>query len=104
MKRRDFIKNSLFAAAGLAVLGGCKKESKTRAQGGKVLTRRLLGLSAPLLSMGCMRLPTAGGQIDAAEVERMVDYAITHGVNYFDTAYMYHGGNSETAIGNALSN
>ncbi len=55
------------------------------------------------LGFGCMRLPlTADKAIDEAELGRMVDYAIENGVNYFDTAYPYHGGLSEIAIGRAL--
>ena len=50
------------------------------------------------LGFGCMRLPlTADKAIDQAELERMVDYAIANGVNYFDTAYPYHGGHSAIA-------
>ena len=57
-----------------------------------------LQLSA--LGFGAMRLPVlANGEIDAAELDRMVDAAIASGINYFDTAYPYHGGKSETAIG-----
>ena len=56
-----------------------------------------LQLSA--LGFGAMRLPVlTNGEIDAAELDRMVDAAIASGINYFDTAYPYHGGNSETAI------
>ena len=56
------------------------------------------------LGFGCMRLPqTADNTIDEAELQRMVDYAIAHGVNYFDTAWPYHGGLSEIAIGRALA-
>ena len=55
------------------------------------------------LGFGCMRLPQmADGAIDETELRRMVDYAIANGVNYFDTAYPYHGGRSEIAIGKAL--
>ena len=55
------------------------------------------------LGFGCMRLPlTADGSIDEAEVQRMVDYALEHGVNYFDTAYPYHGGLSEIVTCRAL--
>ena len=58
------------------------------------------------LGMGAMRLPTIGSgwtaPIDEAATEIMVDYAIEHGINYFDTAWGYHGGKSETVMGKAL--
>ena len=56
------------------------------------------------LGFGCMRLPqTADKDIDENELQRMVDCAIERGVNYFDTAWPYHGGHSELAIGKALA-
>ncbi len=58
------------------------------------------------LGMGTMRLPVCDGKynkIDKAAVSEMVDFAIKNGVNYFDTAWGYHGGESEKAIGEALS-
>ena len=56
------------------------------------------------LGFGCMRLPqTPDKAIDEAELQRMVDYAIAHGVNYFDTAWPYHGGHSEFSVGKALA-
>ena len=55
------------------------------------------------LGFGCMRLPmTAEKHIDREELQRMVDFAIDNGVNYFDTAWPYHGGESEIAVGQAL--
>jgi len=63
-----------------------------------------LKLSA--LGMGAMRLPVTGGNdamIDEAATEEMVAYAARHGVNYFDTAWGYHNGNSETVMGRILS-
>lgn len=57
------------------------------------------------LGMGAMRLPVADNddsRIDVPAVEEMVDYAMAHGVNYYDTAWGYHGGNSETVLGRAL--
>ena len=55
------------------------------------------------LGFGAMRLPlTPEGEIDRKELDRMVDAAIEAGVNYFDTAYAYHGGQSEIALGASL--
>ena len=56
------------------------------------------------LGFGTMRLPTReDGQIDTEELAKMTDYAIAHGVNYFDTAPPYHNGYSEIEIGKVLS-
>ena len=56
------------------------------------------GEQISLLGFGMMRLPN-----DQDKVNELVDYAIAHGVNYFDTAPMYMGGQSEVLTGNALS-
>lgn len=56
------------------------------------------------LGFGTMRFPLLPDKtIDKETTARMVDYAIAHGVNYFDTALPYHDGNSETVIGEILS-
>lgn len=63
-----------------------------------------LHLSA--LGLGAMRLPATGdnlSEIDEAETAKMVAFAMEHGVNYYDTAWGYHNGNSETVIGRVLS-
>ena len=58
------------------------------------------------LGFGAMRLPIVNGDqanVDVPETVKMIRYAIDKGVNYVDTAYFYHGGNSEIAVGEALS-
>ena len=62
------------------------------------------GKKLSLLGFGAMRLPTlASGEIDEAQVEEMVRLAMAQGVNYFDTAYPYHGGMSEIVMGRVLN-
>ena len=64
-----------------------------------------LKLSA--LGMGTMRLPTVSGddtKIDEVQTAAMVEQAFTRGINYVDTAWFYHGGNSEIVMGKVLKN
>ena len=58
--------------------------------------------SMPKLGFGLMRLPEKDGVIDHEHVCRMVDKYMSAGMNYFDTAYVYHGGLSEVAAREAL--
>lgn len=57
------------------------------------------------IGMGCMRLPVIAeddSAIDEAAAEEMLSYAMEHGINYYDTAWGYHGGNSEIVMGRML--
>jgi len=63
------------------------------------------GLQLSALGMGNMRLPVLDGddnQIDKAAAEEMFDYCMKSGINYYDTAYGYHGGQSELVVGELL--
>ncbi len=69
-----------------------------------MIYREYQDIRLPLLGFGAMRLPTLeDDSIDEATVAKMVAYAMEHGVNYFDTAWPYHGGMSERAMGKVLS-
>ncbi len=68
--------------------------------------REFQGMKLSGLGLGMMRLPITDGQddrIDEAATEQIIDYAYRNGINYFDTAWGYHGGNSELMAGKFLS-
>ena len=68
-----------------------------------MITNKIHDTELSLLGFGAMRLPlNEDGSIDEKQVFEMVKYAGEHGVNYYDTAYPYHQGNSEVVIGKAL--
>ena len=107
MDRREFLRRlgigagsamALMALEPLKVLADDRQET---AAGENHMTYRVQhgsGKQISLLGFGMMRLPN-----NQDEVDRLVDYAIAHGVNYFDTAPMYMGGQSEVLTGNTLA-
>ena len=67
--------------------------------------KKFQDLELSALGMGAMRLPVVNGsdsEIDEAATEEMVAYAMEHGINYYDTAWGYHNGNSELVMGKLL--
>ena len=122
ISRRQFIKVAgAGVAATTAVAVGCSPKNETKAEGlslgevpeGKMTMRENLhGEQVSLLGYGCMRFPTIEGvsgreqdkELDQEAINELVDYAIAHGVNLFDTAPPYCKGRSEHAVGIALSN
>lgn len=118
INRRDFLKylGGTTAALTLASCGSKSISSVSSAPQGEVPTDKMTyktsatqGDKVSLLGYGCMRwpeldTPTADGcVVDQQAVNELVDYAMAHGVNYFDTAPVYHRGWSERATGVALS-
>ena len=70
-----------------------------------MIYKQFQDLKLSALGFGCMRLPTVGGDIGAVneeEAAKMVAKAMEAGVNYYDTAWGYHNGSSETVIGTIL--
>lgn len=112
INRRDFLKIvGITTATATASIYGCKPASKDDPiPTGHMTYRTMLssGDKVSLLGYGCMRWPTIrsldkeGNLIDQDAVNALVDYAIAHGVNYFDTSPVYVQGWSEKATGIAL--
>ena len=109
INRRDFLKmlGATGLAGGAAAISGCKNVSSTEDNG--EMTCRVnpgTGDKVSLLGYGMMRLPQTGeatvAPIDQEMVNRQIDYALEHGINYFDTSPAYCEGLSEKATGDAL--
>lgn len=111
MDRRDFLKVSGTGALGLAASSCAPKTVKVKEDTPEQMAIRenpRNGDKISLLGFGCMRWPMvkdAAGKdvIDQEAVNEMVDYALEHGINYFDTSPAYLQGQSERAAGIALS-
>ena len=102
-------------AAGTSLLTSCKSKANNapattyvpaEKTSDKIVRREWasVGETVGLLGLGCMRLPQVSGQrgrLDQPKVNEMVDYSLSKGINYFDTAPAY--GDSERAMGEALS-
>lgn len=72
-----------------------------------MLYKKFKDLNLSMLGLGTMRLPLKGenpGDIDEEKAREMFEYAINNGVNYFDTAWGYHNGQSEIVTGKILKN
>ena len=111
ISRRGFLKITGIAGAATVLASGCGRRNDkvtTEVPEGQMTYRNLNGDRISLLGYGCMRWPqkaAAEGQeseIDQETVNALVDYAIEHGINYFDTAPTYLRGFSEDATGIAL--
>ena len=71
-----------------------------------MIYREFQEIKLSALGFGAMRLPVIGGddsKIDEVAALRMVDIAMKEGINYYDTAWGYHSGNSELVMGKALA-
>ena len=70
-----------------------------------MIYNKFQGLKLSALGMGNMRLPVIDGndsRIDVDKAREMITYCMENGINYYDTAYGYHGGNSELVVGELL--
>lgn len=119
ISRKDFLKVLGVGAAGALVMNSCKDRNDSRsplvfsedANMGEMTyrTNRHSKDKVSILGFGCMRFPTIpdpnsanNNIVDQEMVNKQVDYAMEHGINYFDTAPAYCRGTSEGVIGKAL--
>ena len=114
INRREFLQRLGIGAATVAAASAFTTEGKALLSPEETAENEMTYRDGPrgdrvsLLGYGCMRWPTlpakdgAAPELDQETVNRLVDYAIEHGVNYFDTAPAYQQGRSETATGIAL--
>lgn len=117
VSRREFLKRFGFSAASamaMLTIGDLPLKATQKSNSSNVASPKgdansmsyrvnnKTGDKVSLLGYGMMRLPNKDGQVDQDLVNQEVDYALAHGVNYFDTAPMYGGGKSEIATGIAL--
>ena len=117
--RREFLKRTGTAAmvmGGLGAVAGCKgsgagaaESAAGTATSGEMTyrTNNVRGDKVSILGYGCMRWPMIKDEngrdiCDQEAIDRLIDYAIEHGVNYFDTAPVYLQGQSESATGKSL--
>ena len=119
ISRREFVKTAGVGAAALAAAAACGRgtvgSTSASAAGSDegpeempLRTNPKDGDKVSLLGYGCMRWPMIKDEngkdiIDQAKVDEMVDYALAHGVNYFDSSPVYLMGQSEEATGKSLS-
>lgn len=114
INRRDFLKVLGGSAAVAATVAACSSDKvkkiagSAREMGPMTMRKNIVGEDVSILGYGCMRWPTTepdeNGQKTILQdtVNELVDYAIAHGVTYFDTAPVYVQGKSEAATGIAL--
>ena len=108
--RRTFIKGAALAGTSAALAAGginIKAAEAQEATGKMEYRTSSCGDKVSLLGYGCMRMPTddgtRNGKVDMDAQHRLIDYAMDHGVNYYDTAPVYTGGRSEGIMGECLS-
>ena len=115
MERREFLKTTAAGVASFAMTSCIKKASSIEGMDpagshtGDIPTDQMTYRTTPstgdrvsLLGYGMMRLPYVDDHIDQEEVNRLVKFALDHGVNYFDTSPAYCQGHSEESLGIAL--